>query len=271
MTQQGISIEQLLDQEEQLEAGADGGTVGARIAGIVGSGFLAAIVSSLPSALRMGGRGSFGLALEQWLALTAVSIPLAVLAVAVVGRARVGAHHVAGRRGTSLVIALLWSLVTELGLLSIFGTVLRKTTHHHALAGVTFAMFAVVSGALVALFARRIALLLAQDGSPRERQALALGGGASALAVLIIGFRMAGVEELHTTPALVDAVLLVTASVIASSRIVPRPRTLMLGASGAAVVVILAGLAAARLDSELQQGLLQTSPVFSFVSGLFDA
>src|SRR5262245_51758842 len=68
-----------------------------RFGTVVGGGAASAIISSLPAVLRMGD-GSIVRALEQWLALSALLVPLAILVVAVFRRARMGMRILAGQQ-----------------------------------------------------------------------------------------------------------------------------------------------------------------------------
>src|SRR5262249_28059717 len=134
---------------EPLEEGEAAPPLVTRFGTVIGGGVLAAIASSLPAELRLGDGGSTFRALQQWLALAALLTPTGIAAVAVLRRARVGLKIVAGERATLVAAGLLWWAVLELGILSAFGAVLRAKTHHHGLAGVTFAIFALISGLVI--------------------------------------------------------------------------------------------------------------------------
>jgi hypothetical protein len=239
--------------------------IGFAVAGAVG----AAITSALPAALRMGDEGSIGRALEQWVVLSALGIPIALAAVAVLQRARVGLRLLMGERAPLLAIGVLWWSVIELGLLSGFGAVLRKTTHHHALAGVTFAAFAMGSGALVGLFARRISAMLGRGGPNLQRVGLVIAGASAFVAVMLVGIRTSRAEGIHTAAALVDVLALGVTSTIASSRLVTRSRYLAIAGVPAAVVILVIGLTTLRLDPKLSESLRETAPVHSLVVDLF--
>ncbi|HVH45145.1 MAG TPA: hypothetical protein VM925_22485 [Labilithrix sp.] len=256
-----------LAQESEVEA--DGTPIRQRMGFIVGGGVAAAVVSSLPASLRASGEGSVGLALEQWLVLSAVSTPLAVATVAVLRRARVGLRLLMGERASLLALGVLWWSVIQLGLLSVFGALLRKTTHHHALAGVTFAMFAVMSGILVALFARRATTMLARGGPGAEQIGLRIAAGCACVGIVVVGLRTSRAEGLQTTAAIVDALVLVSTSLIASSRWILRWKQISIVGIPLAVVLIVIGLTTLGFDPAVQKRLTETSPMFSFVTGLF--
>lgn len=240
-----------------------------RVGLIATGGALAAIIASLPVSFRTGEGGSFGLVLERWLVLSGITTPLAVFAVAVLQRARVGLRMVVGENKTPLALGVLWWSVIQLGLLSVVGAVLRKTTHHHALAGVTFALFAVVSGLVVLLFAGRTTSLLLPGGERIRKMGLRVGLGCVCLAVLIVGLRTSRAEGLHTTAAIADAFALVVTTLIASSRWFGRfKRVSKMGLPVAGLLVVI-GLVTLRLDAPLRKDLDETAPTFMLLGSAF--
>jgi hypothetical protein len=238
-----------------------------RIGLLLGGGALAALASSLPVSFRAETSG-FGW-LERWLVLSATTTPLAIAAVAIFQRAQLGLRMLVGERRAPLALAALWWSVIQLGLLSVFGALLRKTTHHHALAGVTFAMFAVVTGIGVALFAGRTTALLVRSGVKSERRGLLLAVGCAGLSVVIVGLRTSSAEELHTTAAIADGFALIVTTLAASSRVGQKWKALPKIGVPLAVTVLLVGLLILRFDSSLSKALADSSPIFALVSGIF--
>jgi len=251
------------------EPDSEGTPIIVRIGSVVAAGVLAAIVSSLPGALRMGDESSIGNALERWLVLTALATPVAVAGVAVIRRARVGLQLLLGERAPLFAMGVLWWSVIELALFGVFGAVLRKTTHHHALAGVTFAAFAVISGAVVALLARRVMAILARGGTSLQRVALAIAGGAVFIALLLVGVRTSRAVGLHTASALVDWLAFAVTVAIASARILTRARPLAIAGVPVAVLVIMVGFTTLRFDPSLRASLASTAPMHAFVLDFF--
>jgi FtsH-binding integral membrane protein len=233
-----------------------------------GKGVLAALVSSVPAAFRVGDETSVARALEQWLVLAAIATPIAVVGIFVVKRARVGLHLLFGERAPLLVIGLLWWCVVELALLSGFGTVLRKTTHQHALAGVTFAFFALVTGAVLAVLAKRATSRVARDGTGAQKLALLVAGAAAFLLVMLVGIRTSRTEGLHTAAALVDVMSLSVTSAIASSKLFDRHRTLAIGGAPAAILLLMVGLTTLRFDPKLRESLPETAPFHAAIIDL---
>ena len=240
----------------------------ARLATVVGGGVLAAVASSLPAELRIGDGGSALRAFEQWLALAALLTPLAILFVAVIRRGRAGLRIAAGERAELFVAAALWWAVLELGVLSMFGAFLRAKTHHHGLAGVTFALFALISGAVVALLAVRGMRMLARQPPRGQRIALAIVTLTTVLVMVLAGARTARAEGLHTASALVDVLALAVSAAVASSRALSRWRPLAVGGLPLAAAILLLGYATVRAEPNLSALLAAGAPVQAWLLGL---
>jgi hypothetical protein len=256
-------------RQEPADGTDESSTLVMRLGTVVGGGVLAAIVSSLPAELRMGDGGSVVRAIEQWLALAALLTPLAVVVVAVIRRGRVGLRILAGDRGPLFAAAALWWAVLELGVLSIFGSVLRAKTHHHGLAGVTFAILALFSGLAIALLASRGVRMLLRMPPGGHRVALIVAASAAFIVVGLIGIRTSRATGLHTAAALVDCVALVVSAAIASSRAMSKWRPLAVGGVPVAVGILLLGIACIHAEPDLKQILAEGAPVQAWVLGIF--
>jgi len=255
--------------QEPVDGSDDSSTLVMRLGTVVGGGVLAAIVSSLPSVLRIGDGGSVIRAIEQWLALAALLTPLAVLCVAVLRRGRVGLRILAGDRGPLFAATALWWAVLELGVLSIFGSVLRAKTHQHALAGVTFAIVALVSGLVVALLASRGVGMLLRMPPSGHRVALIVAASAAFLVVMLVGIRTSRAAGLHTAAALVDSLALVVSSAIASTPAMARWRPLAVAGVPVAAAILLLGFACMHAEPDLKEMFTEGAPVQAWVLGLF--
>jgi hypothetical protein len=240
-----------------------------RIGLIVAGGVIAAVASSIPAALRSVEELSAARALEQWVVLSALGTPLGVAAVALLARARVGLKLLMGDRGRLLAVGVLWWCVIELGLLSVFGALLRKTTHHTGLAGVTFAAFAIITGLLVAIFARRTTMTLVRGGRSIERIGLGIAGGAALVVLLLVALRTSRAKDLHTAAGLLDSLAFVITSTISSSKIFGRFRPMAIAGFPIAILVIMVGLTTLRFDPKLRDALLETAPIHSLMIQLF--
>ena len=239
-----------------------------RFGTVVGGGVLAAVASSLPAELRIGDGGSVVRAFEQWLALAALLTPLAILFVAVFRRGRAGLRILAGDRAELFVAAALWWAVLELGVLSVFGSVLRAKTHHHGLAGVTFALLALMSGVVVALLAVRGVRLLVRLPAKGYRVALTIVGLTSFTVIILVGVRTGRAEGLHTSSALVDMLALIVSAAIASSRAMARWRPLAVGGLPIASAILLLGYATVRAEPDLSGLLAEGAPVQAWLLSL---
>jgi FtsH-binding integral membrane protein len=256
-------------QEEPLADREEAAKFVTRFGTVVGGGVIAAAASSLPAELRMGDGGSIVRAIEQWLALAALLTPLAILVVAVLRRGRAGLRILAGDRGPLFAAAALWWAVLELGILSVFGAVLRAKTHHHGLAGVTFAILALVSGLVVAMLAVRGVRMLLRMPPGGHRVALIVAASAAFIVISLIGIRTSRAAGLHTAAALVDTLALVVSSAIASTRAMARWRPLAVGGVPIAVAILLLGYACVRAEPDLKELLAEGAPVQAWVLGFF--
>ena len=223
-----------------------GGALLTRIGTVVGGGAIAAVLASLPAVLRVGDGGSTGRAIDEWVALSAVLMPVAILAVGVFRRARAGIKLLAGDSVTAVASGVLWWAVIETSFLSLVGTGLRAKTHHHGLAGVTFAMMALFSGLAVALLAVRATKMIAKAPGSSQRAGLIVSAGCAFLVIMLIGMRTAKSDTLHTAAALVDVLALVVAAAIASARGFSLLKPLALAGVPIAVIVFVLGIVSYR-------------------------
>jgi hypothetical protein len=256
--------------DEPESSTRDGTPIVMRVGFLAAGGVIAALISSLTAAFRTGDEPfTIGRPLEQWLVLSAVATPFSIAAVAVLRRARVGLQLLAGERGSLFVMGFLWWSVVELALLSIFAAVLRKTTHHNALAGVTFAMFALVTGVVVALFAARVTKMVANVLGNTRRHALVIAAGCVVVALVLALIRTSRAEGMHAAAGIVDAISFFVAASITSSRLLKRTRLVAIAGLPAAFLLIMVGLTTLRFDPKLAQSLAGTAPIHAFVIGLF--
>lgn len=256
-------------QERQLvEEEVAAASFATRLGTVVGGGVLAAAASSLPAELRIGDGGSIVRAVEQWLALAALLTPLAIIMVGVMRRARAGIRILAGNRAPLFVAAALWWAVLELSVLSVLGAVLRANTHHHGLAGVTFAVLALISGIGIALLTVKGVRLLLRMPSGGHRIALIVASAAAFLVVALVGIRTSRAVGLHTAAAMVDSLALIVSSAIASSRAMARWRPLAVGGAPVAAAILLLGFACVRAEPDLAALLVEGAPVQAWLLGL---
>jgi hypothetical protein len=128
-----------------------------RAGSAVGLAALASCVGVVPATLRLAPRlGGAGSVVTTWIALAAAVFVPMLLAVIVLRGAWAGLRAFAGPAGPARTFGFIaWTAVVFVALVA-FGTVLRATTHHHPLAGATFAVTGVILGGGLALFATRL-------------------------------------------------------------------------------------------------------------------
>lgn len=125
---------------------------GAAVSAVV----LAATIATMPAAVRIApplapACGGFSV----WVALVALAIPPLAVATVLFRHAVAALRLFDGRSVvTGVMTALVWGASTFV-VLTALGGVLRATTHHHGLAGVTFATGGFVAAGMLALVAHR--------------------------------------------------------------------------------------------------------------------
>jgi hypothetical protein len=240
----------------------------ARAGVVAGSGVLAAFLSSIPAAVRIADGAAWLRSFEQWLALTALLTPLAFVVVLTVRAAQTSLRVSVGTRAPLLVAAALWWAVVELGVLSLVGSVLRAKTHHHALAGVTFAFVALVSGTCVVIFAAIGMRRFSYASSRAQRVAFSVVALITGLVVALAAVRTARAEGLHTAASLLDLVVLGATAAWLGQR-VARGRWFTLGGIPLAVAVLLLGFATVRGAPDLSGILADGAPVHAWLLARF--
>lgn len=241
-----------------------------RVGSAVGGGVIAAVLASLPATMRLGDGGSMVKTGAAWMALAALATPLAVAAVGVFRRARAGAQLAFGDRLEVVAAGVLAWTTMQLLFAAAFAAVLRKNTHHHGLAGVTFAIFALVCGVFLALLVRRVMTKLAVLPSSAHRGALALTALMTFLVVIVAGVRTAPAEDLHTAAGMVDAFALAIACGIASSRVLARQRPLAIAGVPIAAIVLVIGLASLHGNAPFREALAKGAPIHGILLSVFE-
>jgi hypothetical protein len=123
-------------------------------------------LGALPAAMRVASDGDVS-AFAAWSFCAACLAPFMLLTIALLRSARAGARAIGGDTATAKAIAFTAWLVVMTGVLARFGALLRDKTHHHALAGATFAIGALVFGVITAMLAARLVGWLASQTSKR--------------------------------------------------------------------------------------------------------
>jgi choline-sulfatase len=237
-----------------------------RVGTAVGAGTLAALVASLPAAMRVGASGELGTA-RSLVALAAAALVPMIAAVAVArgasGGLRAYAGPGAGLRGFGLALFLSTMFVG----LSVFGSVLRATTHHHGLAGVTFALGALFLAVGDALVCARVVSIVKALSPPVRRIVVPsiLAGAAIVVFGVIVRFvKAASHDEASYAAAgtVVDVLAFLLAAIFASRPWLAGRRPLAWVGPPVAVVVLAFGIGVLR-DAAVRDAVATKAPAFA--------
>lgn len=224
-----------------------------RVGTLLGAGALASLAASVPAATRIAREadGRFGVT-GVWLALAATLLVPMTLGVGVLRGARRGVAAFGGSGGTARALGFLsWVLATALALL-FFGAALRATTHHHALAGATFAIVGMVLAIGLAAGAARTVALTARWGAVAQR--LLLGALTLALFVVFLLFCFKVSRTGTGTGAsalLVDVLACFIAAALSSGPALGSARPFAAMGPVVAAVVLVLGISAFRASPRL--------------------
>jgi hypothetical protein len=181
-----------------------------------------------------------------------------------------------GDRKPSSAASLLWGsgvwLCLSLPVNAVLAAILKETTHHRALGGVTFATFALVMNCLAVLAAWRFTVSILPRMSSRAKSkdfalVVALAAGLLVLTAVIIGALGAGgppdaalADRVYAL--LVDGSLAVAATALAALWDVPPRRAHMASWGGAGGLALLGGIALSSLTQSpnLSRRVVEQAP-----------
>jgi hypothetical protein len=206
---------------------------------------LAAALASIPAAVRIAEAGEN--LVMAWALLVAIALVPMLILVPIFRAAREGLRAWAGDGAREKIIAFALWLGAFVALLARFGALLRAKTHHHALAGVTFAIGALVIGVVLGLFAAR-GVQWARRGGVSPPVVTGLVG-----TTIIIALARAIPPALSPVAraAAVDAVGAFVALIVGASRTLETRRNLDKLGALALIFVILALFSGASLRAAL--------------------
>ena len=246
------------------------GSLVLRFGTAVGLAAAAAMAGALPAALRVGaGLGAGDATGRVWTGLAAASLVPMVAAVVVLRGAREGLRAFGGAGAELRAYGVALWAASLLAVLAVLGSVLRATTHQHALAGVTFAFGAVAAAVGLALVCVRVVAIL-RAASPRLRGGLALGLAMLAFAVLgAIGMRFlhAASHEPASAPAagmVVDVLAFSLAALFAARRSLATRRAVAVVGPPVAVAIAALGFSALQ-DGPLRAAIDDRAPAYASV------
>jgi hypothetical protein len=239
----------------------------------VGLAAVAALACATPAWVRVehGLTGADGSA-RVWLALASAALGPMLVSVIVLRAARDGLKAFSGPgAGLRAFGVALWigSLLVSL---SLFGSLLRATTHHHALAGVTFAFGAVaLAGSSAVVCVRIVAILQGASRTVRTAMLVTLTVTTlAALAWIALGFTVAASRDPASAAAaatVVDVLAFALSGILAARLSLSSRRTIALIGPPVAVVIAAVGFSTLR-ESSVRDAIREHAPAFSSVADL---
>jgi hypothetical protein len=227
----------------------------------------AAVGCALPAALRVSDAAGNLPMFRAWIAIAAAALGPMLVAVVVLRAARDGLRAFSGPGAEARLFAgALWLAAVTVGL-AFLGSELRATTHHHGLAGVTFAFLALAWALATAAACARIETIL-QSGPRGMRRALATILGLGALLALswttarFSRATSAGQGPSAAAATVVDLLSFTLAALLTTHRSNLARRWLALVGPPVAVLVAAMGLATLR-DPRLCDAIEATAPAFA--------
>jgi hypothetical protein len=240
-----------------------------RVGSGIGAAVIATAIAVLPATLRLSGNADAS-TLQIWTALIALEMIPMVVAVLVLRQARVGLRAFAGPDASVKAVGVVAWLLLLFAVLVPFGATLRATTHHHALAGVTYALGAVVVALGLAVVCARVTRIVSGFEAPGRRAAAIFGVGTIILAVVVAAFRLSR-SPAASAPlgaALVDVLAFALAALFASrAAFADRPRLAVVGPPTAAILVVI-GVSALRGATGISGALADHAPAFDPIASV---
>jgi hypothetical protein len=246
----------------------ENGSLVLRFGALIGLAGAAAVVCTLPGMMRVSAvLGGSAPVVRSWAALIAAALgPMAATIVALRGAAQgLRAFGESAERLRMFGLGL-W-LASLFATLALVGSVLRATTHHHALAGVTYACCALVLAVAWGLVCARLVAILRAASQRLRRAAVAVLGSAMGIAMAYLGVRFVSIvsRDPSSTGAgatVVDIIAFAMTAAVASRSwpAAQRPFAIV----GPPIAVFLAALGFTTLrDPPVRQALGEQAPVFA--------
>lgn len=234
----------------------------------------AALVIAVPAGLRLAGeQGGF---FEAWFAVAALVSPLVALGIVIARGARRSLDTLAPSAGIPLFVGAALFALMSLPPTALLGAMLKANTHHHPLAGATFATFAIVVHAVAAIVAWRVTVLVLprfERHGARIALAVALGALAMVLVFLTVSRGAApydvqtGAGSLEVPSLLVDGALGLAAAAVAGVLDVPVSKASAVSwiGAGALLFVAVIGVVCASRSPSLARRIADRAPLAAVV------
>jgi hypothetical protein len=240
----------------------------------VGVGAAAALLCTLPATTRVAASVESTEGLPRvWIALASAAMLPMIAAVVILRGAREGLRPYAGSDvGLRAFGAALW-IASLLATFALFGSVLRATTHQHALAGVTFAFGAAALAVASAVACARVVAILEAASLPVRR---ALGGLLALVAIAALAFvgaRFLGAiardpQSAAAEGTVVDVLAFTVTALLAAHPSLSLQRAIALVGTPIAVLVAVMGIVTLQ-DPPLHVAIDQRAPAFAATADLF--
>jgi len=247
-----------------------------RVGTAVGLGAVAAIAGAVPATMRVASLAGEGAStLGVWMALAAAALVPMVAAIVVLRGAREGLRAFAGPGAGLRAFGVGVWLTSLLVSFTFLGRVLREHTHHHALAGVTFAFGALaLAVASAVVCARLVGIARAAPEVARRSLVFALGL-AAVLALAYLGLRFERAASLDVASygaagTVVDVMAFSLGAFFASRRSLVARRAIALVGPPVAVLVLAVGLANLRA-APVRAAIGESAPAFAQVVELLSS
>lgn len=238
------------DRESQDDT-TEGATVFLRFGTVVGVAFVVAVIGTAPAALRLAKDLPDAGLFSSWSILAAAAFIPSMVLVALFRAARRGARSFLTDRALVHGIKLFTFGAMAPPFVVTFGAILRAKTHHHALAGVTFAIVVAVGFLAFFAFATRFSALFESRGARLTKLGFGITFVAFLVSVAWVGLKASRAGG-PAAGAFLDVLALLLASGLGSRRGFADARVLAFVGPPLAAVLVAFGVSTTR---ELAQPL----------------
>ena len=232
-----------------------------RIGTAVGMGAIAAVLSTIPAALRTNGAIAIHTSWwKVWIAIAGSTVLPMVLAVIAFRGASQGAVALFRDRLRLQLGAALFSASALYVFLLIAGATLHRNTHHRGLAGGTFAVVALVALVAAIMTSQRIASLI-ETHAPNAQRVLPYAGGLALLFVVAWSLRSPASSG-EPTALFLDLLAFTLMAGFAAQAAFSRLRPLALAGPPAACALLVLGCTVLRGAPDLVKIIVEQAPAF---------
>lgn len=232
----------------------------------VGLAVVASALASGPAALRVSSAidGASG----AWPALAAALFFPMLASIYLLRQTRLGVRAFAGAGASERVVGFALFGVFLLVVMALLGAILRATTHHHALAGVTFALVTLVAALVLAPTSARIANILATWVAEKKVSHLVIAGAfvvACTPVAFVVAARLGSGASLSRPAAavVIDLLAFGIAALLASGPELRDRRILAIFGPPVAAALFALGLTTLHTSAPLDAAIHERAPAFA--------